>query len=260
MSDQTNTGDQGAQPEQQRPADTDPTQYIPPVYGQQPQQGQQQQPPQQPPAYGAPPQYGQPQPPQQPQPQYGQPPAYGQPGYGQQQPQYGQPQPQYGQPQPQYGQPQPPQQPYGQPPAYGQPQYAQPQYAQPGVDPYGQPAYGSGYDEPGAYVTQSQAAERKGGRRGLMYTLLALVVIIAALAAVSAIAKVPSSLYPKKLNHSAVERYIQSQYSAGNVTCNNGSNVTLKKDKVFTCTADQNRTFTVTITSSDGDYEVQPQA
>ena len=179
--------------------------------------------------------------------------------------------PVYGQPpaqppaQPQYGQP--PQQPpaYGQPP--GQPQYGQPQYGQPAADPYGQQQYGQpgGYAQPygqsyeeGAYVTQAQTPPKKSSRGGL-YAFLVLLVIVIVLGAVSVVAKVPSGLYPKKLNHAAVERYIETQYSASNVSCNNGSNVTLKKNKTFTCTADPNRTFTVTIKSTDGDYEVQPQ-
>jgi hypothetical protein len=43
------------------------------------------------------------------------------------------------------------------------------------------------------------------------------------------------------------------------VKCNGGSDFTMKKSgQTFQCTADQNRAFTVTITNTDGHYQVQP--
>jgi hypothetical protein len=40
------------------------------------------------------------------------------------------------------------------------------------------------------------------------------------------------------------------------VSCNQGKNASLKVGTTFTCTADQSETFTVTIRSGGGDYEV----
>jgi hypothetical protein len=77
---------------------------------------------------------------------------------------------------------------------------------------------------------------------------------------VSVLAKVPSGLYPKKLSHSAVEKYIAQQYSATNVSCNGGKNFTLKTGKTFGCSAAGGKSFNVTIKSTGGDYEVQPNA
>jgi len=147
---------------------------------------------------------------------YGQPPqqAYGQP----QQPAYGQPeQPAYGQPQQQaygeqqaYGQPQQPA--YGAPAAYGEQQpYGAPAYGQ---QPYGAPDYGPGPVQPGG------PARKKG--KGLLYTVIGLLVLIAVLVVVSFVAKIPTSLYPKKLSHSAVEKYVGTNFSASGVTCNGG--------------------------------------
>ena len=216
------------------------------AYGQPPQQayGQPQQPaygqPEQPP-YGAPAGYGQQQAYGQPQqPAYGEQPAYGQP----QQPAYGE-QPAYGQPQqPAYGAPAA----YGEQQAYGQPQ--QPAYGAPayGQQPYGAPDYGPGPVQPGG------PARKKG--KGLLYTVIGLLVLIAVLVVVSFVAKIPTSLYPKKLSHSAVEKYVGTNFSASGVTCNGGKDYTIKKGKTFTCTADQSSTFTVTLTNNDGKYVV----
>jgi hypothetical protein len=174
---------------------------------------------------------------------------YGQPGYGQQgiaQPDYGQQayaQPGYGQPgiaQPGYGQPGYGQQGYGQP-GYGQPGYGQPGYGQPG---YGQPGYG--------------APPAKKSRMGLVIAAAALVVVVVALGLISFVAKVPASLYPKKLSHTAVEQYIVDNLGATNVKCNGGSDFTMKHDNdSFTCTAAGGKTYTVTIKDkSDGNYVV----
>ena len=167
---------------------------------------------------------------------YGQPPqqAYGQP----QQPAYGQPE------QPAYGAPAA----YGEQQAYGQPQ--QPAYGAPayGQQPYGAPDYGPGPVQPGG------PARKKG--KGLLYTVIGLLVLIAVLVVVSFVAKIPTSLYPKKLSHSAVEKYVGTNFSASGVTCNGGKDYTIKKGKTFTCTADQSSTFTVTLTNNDGKYVV----
>jgi hypothetical protein len=195
-----------------------------------------------PPTYGAPPQptYG-----QQPQPA---PPSYGSPGYGQsgyqptqvfgsgfgQEP-YAQPAQPPGYGQPTYGQPT-----YGAPPgAYGQPGYAQ----QPG---YGAPAYG-----------QPPAAKRS--KKPLIISLVSLIVIAGILVIVSVVAKVPASLYPKKLSHTAVEKYITQNLGASNVECNGGKDFTMKNNgDTFTCSADGGQTFTVTIEDkNDGHYLVQ---
>jgi hypothetical protein len=62
----------------------------------------------------------------------------------------------------------------------------------------------------------------------------------------------------KQLSHSAVEKYIVSQYSVSNVQCNGGKNVPLKAGRTFGCTGPGNASFTVTVKSNSGDYEVQP--
>lgn len=178
-------------------------------------------------------------------------------GYGQQQQTYGQQQQAYGQ-QP-YGQT--PQQPYGSPqPTYGQ---AQPSYGQGGAyaptPAYGQPAYGApaygqaGYGAPGYPPAGAQPGKRG---HGLLYSLLALVVLIAVLAVISVVAKVPAGLYPKKLSHSAVEKYVGTTFGVSGVNCNGGSDFTIKNGNTFTCTAAQGVTFTVKLTNGDGNYEV----
>ncbi len=64
----------------------------------------------------------------------------------------------------------------------------------------------------------------------------------------------------KRLSHSAVEKYITSQFNASDVTCNGGSDFEMKKDgATFTCAANGNQTYTVTINNKDnGAYTVQP--
>ena len=152
-------------------------------------------------------------------------------GLGQDQPQYGQPAVGYPQG---YGQQQ-----YGAPAGYGQP----PGYTQ-------QPGYGppGGYGQPPA----------KKSRKGLLISLIALVVVVVALAVVSVVAKVPSSWYPKKLSHTAVENYIEHTLGASNVVCNGGSNFTMKHDNdSFSCSAANGQKFTVTIQNKDnGTYVV----
>jgi hypothetical protein len=214
---------------------------------------------------------------------YGQPPqpTYGAPAYGQQQQSYGQP-PSYGQQQQSYGQPG-----YGQPAAYGQPGYGQPaaygqsdntgqqptygqqSYGQQsyGQSPpaYGAPAYGqqqqsygqspSAYATPG-YGQQPYGAPPKKKGKGLLYSIIGLVVVIAVLVVVGFVAKVPASLFPKKLSHSAVEKYITSNFSATGVNCNGGKDFKIKSGDTFTCTADQNSTFIVKLTNNDGGYQV----
>ncbi len=81
--------------------------------------------------------------------------------------------------------------------------------------------------------------------------------IVAALAIGSVLTKKPASWYPKKLSHTAVERYITNTLSATNVKCNGGKDFTLKKaGDTFTCSAAEGKTFTVTITNKDGHYTV----
>jgi hypothetical protein len=216
----------------------DPEPGALPPYGpsaQQPQYGQ--------PQYGQP-QYGQP---QYGQPQYGQP-QYGQPQYGQ--PQYGQPpegQPAYGSPprgaspyQPQsYGNPSPP-------PQYGQPQYGQPQYGQ----PPGSPQYGP---PPGMYQT-SPTPPRQVNKKaiGILAALVAVVVVI------GGIAYAVTKLSSHKLSHSAVEKTIETQSTDTSksfrtitaVNCNDGKDITVKKDASFTCTAAGGVRITVVIKSA----------
>jgi hypothetical protein len=144
-----------------------------------------------------------------------------------------------------YGEP-----PYGQSP-YGGTGYGQHAYAQPGYTQ--QPGYGADY------VQQPPA---KKSKKGLWISLLALVVIVGVLGLISVVAKVPSSLYPKDLSHSAVERYIEGSSQLGNPTdvrCNGGKNFRLKNNgDSFTCTATGGRSFKVTITNKDkGNYVVQ---
>jgi hypothetical protein len=213
------------------------------------------------PAYGAPGQepYGQP--------GYGQP-GYGQPGYGQ----YGYSQSGYGQsgyPAPGYGPQQGDQQGY-QPTqqfggGFGQEQQYAPGYGQPG---YGQPSYGAppGYGQPLGYPQQGYGAPaygapagRKRSKKGLLISLAAVIVVVGVLAIISVAAKVPSSWYPKKLSHTAVERYITTHMHATNVTCNGGSDFTMKTNGAsFTCSAAGGQTFKVTITDKkNGVYLVQ---
>jgi hypothetical protein len=216
-----------------------PTQQTPPSYGQQPAPGGE---------YGSP--YGSgygPAP-------YGQSP-YGQGGY----PQgggYGQPGPAQGGGYGQGG--------YGQQPGYGQPAYGQPQYGEGGgAGAYGQPAYGApGYGTGSYPADYAQEPAPKKGHKGVWISLLALLVIVLALFLVSWLAKIPSSLYPKDLSHSAVEKFIEGNSTLGkpsNVTCNNGKNFRLKNNgDTFNCSSSDGRTFKVTITDKDnGKYVVQ---
>ena len=237
------------QPQQSPPPPADQTQVDPPQAGGQPQYGQQpygQQPYGQP-GYGQQPPYG-----QQP---YGQQPSYGQPGYGQQ--------PGYG-PQPGYGQPGYGQQPYGQQPAYGQqgygqqPAYGQQAYGQPGFGQqpaYGQQGYGvpaAGYGTAAGYgaATAQPVAKRKRRKGPLIAVLVLLAVVIAA--------GLFFVLKPKPaLSHSAVETFITSQYTATNVVCNGGKNITIKKGTSFTCTADGGKSFTVVMLDAKGAYQTR---
>jgi hypothetical protein len=162
---------------------------------------------------------------------------------------------------------------YGQPASYGQSgSYGQPPgYGQ--AEPYGSGSYGTGYGQPAGYggVTgytqqpgygQPQQPARKKSKKGLLVGLVALIVVLGALALVSVLAKIPSSLYPKKLSHSAVENFIQGSSKLNkptNVSCNGGKDIDLKKNgATFTCSAAGGRTFTVTITDkNDGHYTVR---
>jgi hypothetical protein len=93
----------------------------------------------------------------------------------------------------------------------------------------------------------------------LLVSLVAVVGIVLALAVVSLIAKVPSAWYPKKLSHTAVEKYITNNLNASNVQCNGGSDFTMKENgATFRCTAAGGKTFTVEIQDkNDGKYLVR---
>ena len=67
-----------------------------------------------------------------------------------------------------------------------------------------------------------------------------------------------SSSGNKKLSHTAVESWIQTNLGATNVNCNGGKDFEMKnKGDTFTCTGDGGKTFTVTINNTDnGDYSV----
>lgn len=190
------------------------------------------------------------------QPDYAQP-GYGQPGYGQQQ--YGehqQGQQAYGQQQ--YGEHQRAQQGYGQygQQGYGQ-QYGEQQYGRQGYgQQYGEQQYGQqGYGQQSPYAAE-QGTDRppKKGKGLLLSTIGVGVLVIAALLIV--LLWKPGYLVTKSLSHSAVERYITTQFSASNVTCNGGSNITITKGKTFTCTGANGATFTVKLTDGSGGYQV----
>ena len=178
-------------------------------------------------------------------------PSYGQPETSGQQPTYGQPG--YGQADTSgqtaaYGQPSYGQQSYGQPPAYNPPAYGQQQS-------YGQTP--SSYATPPAYGQQPYGAAPAGKKgKGLLYTVIGLLVVVIVLVVVAFVAKVPASLFPKKLSHSAVEQYIATNFSATGVKCNGGKDYKIKAGDTFTCSADQNASFTVRLTNKDGGYQV----
>jgi hypothetical protein len=189
---------------------------------------------------------------------------YGQEQYGQQPAGYGQPgYPQQGYPPQGYAQPG-----YGQP-GYGQQGYAQP-YGQQGYaqQPYGQQGYG--YGQPTGYTQQpgygqagydQQTETPKKSRKGVTLAIVAVAIIVIAgvLVVGSIAAKVPSSWYTKKLSHTAVENYIANKLHASGVQCNGGKDFEMKHDgDTFTCTAQDGKTFTVTVENKDnGDYLVQ---
>ena len=83
-----------------------------------------------------------------------------------------------------------------------------------------------------------------------------LVVVVIVVAALSFFLKVPKSLYPTNLKHSAVEAYIAKQFNASSVDCNNGKDFKIEKGKSFTCTASGGKTFTVTLLDDNGKYQV----
>ncbi len=80
--------------------------------------------------------------------------------------------------------------------------------------------------------------------------------MIVILVVVSFVAKIPASLYPKMLSHTAVEKYIGQNFSASGVTCNSGKDFKVKDGDTFSCTASQGATFTVKLTNGDGGYQV----
>ncbi|HEX5401246.1 MAG TPA: DUF4333 domain-containing protein [Pseudonocardiaceae bacterium] len=182
--------------------------------------------------------------PQQPQPQpgYGQQPPYGQPP---------QPQPGYGQqPMPGYGQ-----QPDQQYPGYGQQQPTQQYPGQFGQQQY--PGYQPGFGG-------DQATPRK--RTGLIWTIVVLVVVVAAAVAVLGFVW-PGWFNTKVLDTSTLESgvkgILQNDYkiNVSTVTC--PSDPEVKVGNVFTCQATiggQQKQVQVTVKTADGLYEVaQPQ-
>lgn len=65
----------------------------------------------------------------------------------------------------------------------------------------------------------------------------------------------------KKLSHTAVEQYIERQFSVAGVDCNFGEDFTMERDgETFTCSSDDfTRDFTVTVTNKEtGAYVVRP--
>ena len=81
--------------------------------------------------------------------------------------------------------------------------------------------------------------------------------MIVILAVVAFVAKPGFLGFKKVLDHTAVEKTIET---AGytNVKCNNGKNPKVKAGATFTCTADGGKKVTVTITKSNGDYAWSP--
>ena len=69
----------------------------------------------------------------------------------------------------------------------------------------------------------------------------------------------PGSSSGKELSHTAVERYIQDNLGASDVSCNDNFDMPLDRDgETYECLGSGDRTFTVTITdASKGNYEVR---
>jgi hypothetical protein len=195
---------------------------------------------------------------------------YGQPvappnqgGWPQQQPQ----QPGYGQPpQPQPGYGQQPMPGYGQQPDQPQPQYPgygqqQPNQQYPGQYGQQQQQFQGGY-QPG--FPGDQSTPRK--RTGLIWTLVVLVVVIAAAVAVLGFVW-PGWFNNKVLDTSALENgvkgILQNDYkiNVSTVTC--PTDPAVKVGNVYHCTASingQQKDIDVTIKTTDGLYEVsQPK-
>ena len=83
--------------------------------------------------------------------------------------------------------------------------------------------------------------------------MLAVIVAVAIVVAAALFIVKPSPPFTKYLKHSSVESYIDSTYHVSGATCNGGSNIKIKKDKTFDCTAG-GKTFTVTMTDNKGAY------
>lgn len=136
-----------------------------------------------------------------------------------------------------YGPPQ--QQPYGQP-AYGQPPYGYPGH-------FGQqPQYGA------PYAQQYRPAQPPPShtRRNLLIASVAGVVLIAVIILVAL-----ASTRRTELRHTAVEAYIKQQYGA-TVTCNNGHNMIVKANTMFSCSDG----YVVVLRDTKGTYEVRKQS
>jgi len=136
---------------------------------------------------------------------------------------------------------------FQQPPAYGQP----PSYQQP-------PAYGpQTYPHPGQYQQPygapyvqhygPAAPPPSHRRRNLLIAAGAAVVLVAVIILVTL-----AATRRTELRHTAVEAYIKQQYGAS-VTCNDGHNMIVKANTMFTCS----NGYVVVLRDTKGTYEVR---
>ena len=85
--------------------------------------------------------------------------------------------------------------------------------------------------------------------------------MVVALAVIAAFA-VPALLSTRKLDHTAVERTVETQSADSqlsftrvtDVKCNGGRDMTIRKGATFTCTAANGVRVIITVTSLTGDY------
>lgn len=142
---------------------------------------------------------------------------------------------------------------FQQTPAYGPPQqqpYGQPGYGQP---PYGYPGHIGQQPQYGApYAQQHRPVQPPPShtRRNLLIASVAGVVLIAVIILVAL-----ASTRRTELRHTAVEAYIKQQYGA-TVTCNNGHNMIVKANTMFSCSDG----YVVVLRDTKGTYEVRKQS
>ena len=105
----------------------------------------------------------------------------------------------------------------------------------------------------GAGAATAQPAAKRKRRKGPLIAVLVLLAVVIAAGLFFVLKPKPS------LSHSAVETFITSQYTATNVVCNGGKNITIKKGESFTCTADGGKSFTVVMLDAKGAYRTQRQ-